>query len=291
MNQYYTNPAFAQQQNNGYNYGYGYAAQQPDKALCTQPLTDEVIAMLKRNNTEALDVKISQMESYRNSCTHRSKSNGMSTLVPEGNGMVRCTICGAVFRMMDLPLEDVITIKDTMINLLQTSKAMFLDIPEEFTTQYYQIISLLDKFPTLWKIANANMGKYENTNPAANVNQYGPAFNGFNAMQNLLNGTAYAPFAGQNNPAGFQQPNAVPFGYNNPQMQPNYFQQPMQPAYNMQNPVAYGAPGPISQPPVAPTPGVMPTSQGTTPPAPTATSAATPAAPQEEIQQQQTWNV
>lgn len=237
-----------------YGYNYGYARPQ---AKYTQPLTQDQITKL-RQNPSTFDLKVEQEDIWRAVCTHKEK-NGQTTLVKNSDGSWTCTICGETFNLCESSKEEVEAAVKVLIDMLQTSKTVYLDAPDNLIAQYYQVIPLLKKFPELWKRAMDNFAMYDNN--GNNLNQMGPGYSGFNAMYNLLT-NPYAGYA-QN-------------GYGAPM--PGYPQAPMyqQPVDPNANPMAYGVP-------TAPAPGVIP------PQAP----AAAPAAPaqQAEVQQQQTFNV
>lgn len=266
-------------------YGYGYSAPRP-QARNTQPLTPEQIQKL-RQDSNAFDMKVEQEDLWRAACTHKEK-NGASTLVQNNDGTYTCTICHETFPMCDCDENEINEAVNKIISMLQTSKTVYLDAPEELVRQYYQMIPLLKKFPTLWKRAIQNFSMYEGT--MNGVNPMSPGYSGFTAMQNLLTN----PYAGYN---GYQpapqypqyqaptMPMQQPYGYAPqmtmaPQMDP------------MNNPMAYGTPmqAPVAQAPVAPAPGVMPAAPA---PAPAAAPAQTApaAAPAGEVQQQQVFNV
>ena len=278
--------------NNYPNMAYGYAVQRP-QARNTQPLSPEQINKL-RQGSSALDMKIEQEDIWRSMCTHKEK-DGKSTLVSVGPDRYKCMICGAEFTMYDLDENAVTELVDKMIDMLQTAKTVYLDIPDDLARQYFQMIPLLKKFPYLWKRAISNFEQYEN--PGFGVNPMTPGYSGFAAIQNYLTN----PYAGYAQPGyvqpgyQYQQPNygypAAP-GYVQPgyqYQQPNYGYPaaPVQQVPDMTgNPMAYGAPG-VPTPAAAPAPGVMP---GVAQPAP-APAAAPANAQQGEVKQQQTFNV
>lgn len=274
-------------QQNGYGYGYGAARPQ---ARNTQPLTPDQIAKL-RQDSSAFDMKVEQEDLWRAACTHKEK-NGQSTLIQNNDGSYTCTICHETFNMCDADRPKIEEAVKTLIDMLQTSKTVYLDAPEELIRQYYQIIPLLKKFPDLWDRAMKNFAMYEGAMNGT-INPMSPGYSGFNALYNLMSN----PYAGNFGQPGMVQPQ---YGYGYPQqpmmpqmgVQPpmgyGYPQQPMmgQPMDPSQNPMAYGAP----QAPVAPAPGVMPGVPQPAP-APAPVPAPAPAPQQTEVQQQQVFNV
>lgn len=281
-----TNEFVPQYNNNNYGYTYGVAKPQ---ARNTQPLTQEQITKLRSNST-GFDMKVDQIDLLRAVCTHKEK-NGASALIQLEDGRQRCTICGEEFNLVTISDHDLEEKVNGVIDILQTIKTIYLDIPDKLAEGYFQLIPLLKKLLALWKLSVSNFSQYENymDNP---VNTMGPGYSGFAAMQTLLTN----PYSNVMTQPYYQQPI-----YSAPQqpVQPQYnmYQQPVAPAQAPNyNPMAYGAP----QQPVAPAPGVIPGApqpapQMVTPTAPVAEEVAVQpqqtVQPQGEIQQQSTFNV
>lgn len=283
QNQMPTNPYV----NNGYNpYApqYGVGINQIPKARYTQPLTPEQINQL-RSRGGAFKIEVTEDDLLRAACTH--KENGHPTLVVEGqnpdthNDILHCTICGETFEMVDYNRPEVEKAVKLIEDLLQTSKTLYLDIPEQLATQYYQMIPLLKMFPELYERAQKNFSMYENA-LGYQPNNVAAGTNGF-AMMNSMLSNPYAaagyPMYGQQ-PMGYQ-PQPVqqpmmqqPMGYAQPQPAMGYGQ-PMAPNPYMANPFMTGAPQQVA--PQAPTAGVVP-------PAPAADQSA-------EVTQQKQFNV
>lgn len=275
--------------NGMYGYTYGFARPQ---AKNTQPLTPDQINALRRNGN-AFDMKVSQEDLWAAACTHKEK-NGVSTLIQNADGSWTCTICHETFRMCENSREEIEAAVNQLIDMLQTSKTVYLDAPDALVQQYYQMIPLLKKFPDLWDRAMKNFAMYEGT--STGVNMMGPGYSGFAAMANLM-ANPYGGFApGQvpgMMPGGYPYPTAPVNGMPGYPMQPGapagYPNYPVYPgvpqtAPDMSgNPMAYGAPAI----PTAPAPGVMPGAPAPTP----ATTTAPANNGQAEVQQQQVFNV
>lgn len=231
------------QNNGGYMNGYGYPqpgmqyAQRP-QAKMTQTLTPEQIKQLK-NNGGTFNLHISQTDMWRAICTH--KENGNIVLVENGDGTVTCPICGATFSIVSSDQQTVQDAAKIVSDVLQTIKTMYLDIPEEMATQYFQILPLLEKMPQLYNIAMSNFNKYDNPNQMqAGNSMYG--FNALNAITNPAFGMGmpmYQPQPGyQQQPMGYapmMMPQQNPFGAypQMPGMMPTVEQAPQtQPATN-----------------------------------------------------------
>lgn len=232
----------------------------------TQPLTQEMARMLHQQD-DRLSVKISQPDMWRNMCTHKkTDGSGQLALVNNPDGSVTCTVCGETFNLIDEGEKDIENACKKVIDIMQTAKAMFVDIPEEFTKEYFQTMTLISRLPDLYKKAGANFSNYEMYTGSAF-----PVQAGINTFQQLGNMLTVNPMMGQQNmynPA-MQQAMAYPQPYPQGMGQPQFYQPmpnqqvpqgvaPQQPAgyYPAQgmvpgaNPMAYGAP---VQPTPAPT--------------------------------------
>lgn len=225
--------------NNANNQGFGgypgyvqpgmQYAQKPT-AKMTQTLTPEQIKKL-RGSGNTFDLHISQPEMWKAICTH--KENGNIVLTENADGSWTCPICGATFTMSYTDKGKVEEAVNIVVDILQTVKTLYLDIPEEMATQYFQIIPILNKLPALYEIAQNNFNMYDTS---STVNPGGSMY-GFNAL-NAFTSPAFAMpgMMGANpamNPYYQQQPNYVPqpgmmyqqpvgnpFGYNAPVAQP-----------------------------------------------------------------------
>lgn len=264
---YYVDPN--QQQ---YVYGgqpqFGVGMPTRPAAKYTQPLTPEIISKL-RSSGDAFEIKVSQEDLWRASCTH--KENGQPTLVVEGenpktgNQIVRCTICGKTFEIVDATKEEVQAAVDLIVNLLQTSKTMYLDAPASLVTQYYQLLPLLEMFPKLYERSQKNFSMYENA-MGLTPNNVAVGTNGFQMMGAML-ANPYAAAYGQPMYGAYGQPapapmyGATPAPAAYPPAQP--YAAPAagySPAPMYGNPMMYNgtpAPQPVAPAP-APAPGVVP---------------------------------
>lgn len=237
------------------NYGYQYAQQQVPVIQWTNPLDAEGERLLKEKAPEFNLLEVSKEESLRASCTHRDPASRSLTLQPLGNGSYRCTKCGSELNIVTgIDEAEAERHVNGIIDLLQTAKMFYLDMPPASVVGYFQMIPFLEKLPRLLKIAQdtfnksdagaAIQGQYQTGNPWANLQQaVASPFNG-------VPGADYTqPWANQQ-PVQMQppvqgMPGQVPQG--------NVFQQgtPVSP-YNYQQPV-YQQPvyqQPYGQPPV-----------------------------------------
>ena len=213
----------------------GYAAPNRPQPRYTQPVTNEMSKMLL-SNEDKLSVKISPTEKIKNMCTHKFPGTDRIALVYTGNEddptAVTCQVCGESFHMIMEPSKEIGEAVEKVLDILQSAKTMYLDMPEEFATEYFQIMTLLGRIPVLFNEAAKNFNMYDQfqTNPN--------------------------PIWGNNN--SFQQINGIIGGYNMGGIQPGFYGgwapvQP-QPVYYQQPTVQYDQYGrPIMQTaPVAP---------------------------------------
>lgn len=217
--------------------GYTYGARPAPR--CTQPITPELQKLLNQQSNE-LDIRISNTDKIKNWCTHKEPTTGRIALVENGDGTVTCRVCGETFHMVDsMTREQVQSLCNQMVDVMQTIKTMYLDSPEEFTKAYWQTISMVLKLPELWDRAYKNFTMHESY--TGNVFQSNPNINSFAAANGILGG--FNIFGGQQPNGFFGQPQAQVWPQAQPQMgmaQPAA--QPGQPVPNMGQMVYPGGP-------------------------------------------------
>lgn len=251
------------------NYGYGMYPNmggtqygQFAQAKMTQPLTPEQMKEL-RSTGSGFSLKVDPVEILRSHCTH--KDNGNIALTRNNDGSSTCTVCGATFNLVDKEPIEIEEITKAVLDVLQSIKTYYVDIPENYVKDYFTIIPYLEKLPKFYEVAIHNFAKYENGAFLNNNNSmYG--FQMLNALTSpgygqIGNGMMGGAPMGQ--PNMYQpQPQQPMGGYMNPQMA--YGQgQPMQPqvGYNpfggvqpqgqpMQPQMGYGQPMQPQQTPV-----------------------------------------
>ncbi len=253
------------------NNGFGYPTQPQMQFNGIQPqampkrnnfLTDEEIKKIQANRTQ-FTLTISEDEHLRAACNHRTP-DGMNDALeydPSDPSAVVCKICGQRFVPIatDSPAEYVEEITNQFINLLQTIKIMFVDLPVDAAKQFFDIIPMAAKTPELFQLASKNLAKYEN------YGVYGYQGASQSAM-GLLNSFFGMAGAGQNfgmqaQPVYNQQPTANPVfnGVANPFGYPNA--QPQAPMYGgyqpgttgfAYNPAQQAAPAPAAAPQAQP---------------------------------------
>lgn len=179
--------------------GYGaYQYNNPNmaKPVGTNPLTDEDVKFLAQK-APSFSLSVTKEESLQAICTHRTRE-GVDKLHLNQDGSYTCAICGATFRMADLSQEAVNTAFDGVVDILETTKVMYRDIPDAVCRAFFQMIPFLKKGKQMYKIANDHFGQY---GAAINNNQFG-------------GGNAAAILAGIMGGGGFTyaQPGAVNYG-------------------------------------------------------------------------------
>lgn len=230
------------------------------RSFC-QTLTEEEMKSLEQAQEE-FTLGISKEEQLRAICMHRD-INGHNMLDADKiTGQAKCKICGETFKIVDrCSDQDIADAVANLIDILQTTKTLYVDMPSDAAKKFYTILALLKKVPGLYKIAVENFAKHENAisnwrfGQNSAVNEYNMLYQGFNpAMPN--------PYA---QPMYYQQPvmgapvppaNAGnPFGFNGQSVAPQPYAPMMQGyQYTPAAPVAPVAPvaapaAPVENPP------------------------------------------
>ena len=279
MDMYNSNP-YNLQSNGFYQYN-GQAT--PQQYKFTNPLSAEEIDELTASSSD-FNLGLTHKESLQAACNHRSKDGTRDTLQYDPvTGIARCTICGYEFRPIEAEtsIETISEAVNRVVDILQTTKLLYIDLPGNAAREYYQILPLIMKLPEFFKFAAKNYAKHEiNAWNYQNSNMSG--INMLQALGNML-GSPIAGMAGQPNPqmgGMWQQPMGM--GQPQPQVAPMGMGYPNQ-AYAPQTGAPYGvqpgmnpfgAPGAgqVQPQPYQYTPGAVP-------PPPVAPTVSAPAAP------------
>lgn len=205
--------------------GYNYTGVAPVKRQ--NNLTNEQIETLMSKKNK-FSLAITEEDRLRAGCNHR-KPDGMGDAIVTDpiSGACTCTICGYTFKPTtdDLSPEAIQEAQDKILDILQTIKIMYVDMPPAAAMEYFQIIPLIEKIKDLYQYAAKNMLKH---NP--NAWQYSDRNMGTMAMFNQLQsmfGSGFIPQPQQamQQPYGMpQQPYGMP-PYGMPQ-QPSFGQPP-----------------------------------------------------------------
>lgn len=185
-------------------YGYGYV--KPKLPDPTNPLSKEEMGILKQK-APAFSLQVSQVDALKAICTHRDQ-NG-DALMQNADGTVTCSICGTTFTPVNADQDTINQIFKAAVDALETMKIMYIDIPNDVTRNYFQMIPYLEKAPQLFKIATDHYSRYGNTSVMSkDMNNGGNAFALYNALMNpAMYGMAMPQQMPYGQPGAAQQPN------------------------------------------------------------------------------------
>lgn len=143
--------------------GYQYSGMTQSAVKFNSTLTPEQIKRLREKDNK-FSLSITEEDMLRAICNHRDETGMKDTLVFDSlTGIARCTICGYEFRPIepDVSLDSIRTDVERIVDILQTIKLMYIDLPAEAAKEYFPIIALLEKVPQLFEFAGKNMNKHE----------------------------------------------------------------------------------------------------------------------------------
>ena len=188
--------------------GYAYQGMGQPMQKFNNALTPEQIKKLQQKGQQ-FSLAITEEEMLRGICNHRNAEGTADTLVFDPlTGEARCTICGYKFKPIEADAspdqikEDV----ERIVDILQTIKLMYIDLPADAAKEFFPIIPLVEKVPQLFEFAAKNMTKHESYNWQYNNKNMG-AINMFNNLQNIF-GAGMMPQANVQQPMGWGQPMA-----------------------------------------------------------------------------------
>jgi hypothetical protein len=258
---------FEQNQQYGYPSYNGFQAQQQPKVM--NYLTAEEIKQLQQKES-TFNLFLTETETLQARCNHRSADGTQDTLrLDPTTGLVTCAICGATFKLVDADtsIDSVVDATNRILDILQTIKVLYTDLPAQAAIEYYNIIPLIMKMPKLFEFAvkafnkhEYNAWSYQNNNGMTGMGMlqnFTNIFGGGMPMQQAYNPYAAAP----QQPVGYPQQAPAgynPFGYAGASTA--YQPQTAGFAYNPQQPVA---PAPAAAPAPAPAPAAAPASDVT----------------------------
>ena len=214
------------------------------KSYC-QTLTQEEMDSLKQAQEE-FSLGITKEDQLRAICMHRDiEGHNMLDQDPV-TGQVKCKICGKAFNIVDnctdKEIQDAV---DNLLDILQTTKTMYYDMPSDAAKKFYTILALIEKIPGLYKLATENFAKHENAINGWNfygngsiIADYNNLYNGFTPQMQMMGGYQQpmgfaqpmgqpVPMQNQGNPFGWGGQPVAP-GYA-PQMQGYQYNAPVQP--------------------------------------------------------------
>ena len=178
-----------------------------------------------RQKVGGLNLMPTKEEYYQAMCTHRDVNTGNNVLVASEDGTeLNCPICSAAFHSLSMNESEVSEATETIVDVLQNIKMMYLDIPTEVCREYMKIIPMIEKIPQLYKIAAANYRQYENAvttvnnGPSSLISQYNYV-TGPTAMYGVPQPQMQMPMMGQQYP--YPTPNQGQEVYMQPQQPMN----------------------------------------------------------------------
>ena len=146
-----------------YDPAYGQKPFSPSKLVSW--LTPEQIASLRKNMPEFTPT-IPAEEYVRAQCNHVDP-NGNFAAVPTADNEYRCTICDAKFSVNPISDQDINKAVKIVTDALELTKLAYGNCPDN-AKEFFIIIPLLKKIPSLYEIAMANLDKFEAANSCIN---------------------------------------------------------------------------------------------------------------------------
>ena len=142
--------------------GQGMVPNQYQQPKTLNWLSNEDYALLQKGLSQ-FKLSITKEELAKGQCNHYDKVNGMSALIPDADGSNGCTcsICGTHFYSRDFTPEEVKASTDTVLDILNTIKIMYLSLDPKAALEFFQIIPFIAKIPELYNIAVNDFKKYE----------------------------------------------------------------------------------------------------------------------------------
>lgn len=257
--------------------GYGFNPNQAQMPTVNNLISDEQIKLIK-SESNGLNIGRSAVDQARSLCTHKYNGRG-TALVPTGNGLYKCTICGTVMNIPDYTTEQVTEITSEMSDIIHNIKHFVPYISPEIGRSLYQAFDMIEVVPRMWDYMLEYKNKMWN---AAGSMPYTPNYqqNTINQMYNLMNPTGFGGMMGGNpfqpQPGYFGQPQGgfgqapMPGQFGQPQMMPTQppmpgqFGDPAAPQMMpvgpnmMQTPGQAPMPGQFGQPQMMPVQPMMP---------------------------------
>ena len=242
----------------GYYQNPAYNQQMIPKVM--NVLTADEIKQLQAQRSQ-FSLGLTEKEALQSACNHRAVDGMADSLsFDQATGKAVCQICGYEFRPIepDVSYETIKDASDRIVDILQTIKIMYTDIPGNAAREYFQIIPLIAKVPQLFEFAAKSYNKHEFDRMSYQNRNMG----GIAMLQNLnsmfgapqMQAPQYNPYvAAPQQPVGYPTAAPVggnPFGYPGAAPQQNVGYQPQVQGY------AYapnqGQPAPTVAAPVAP---------------------------------------
>ena len=198
-------------QGTGYQYVGGAQAQAPK--IYNILSNEEIQKLITKENQFSL--QLTATEVLRAKCNHR-RADGLDDAIEEDpiTGISKCQICGYEFKPVDAntSIEQIQEAVTTILDMIQTTKLLYIDIPKDAAAEYYQIIPLIEKLPKLFEYAVKNYAKHTQFNPYQYNNRNMSTMQLFNALVGSMNpGFAPQPQMAPQQPINPQQPMGNPY--------------------------------------------------------------------------------
>ena len=228
-------------QGTGYQYNPGV---NQGGVIYKQWLTpDELNSMIQKGGDQ-FSLQITEDEKNRAICNHRTADGSKDVIVPDGDdGTCKCLFCGYRFRPVSesMTKDDVQSVVDQFVDILQTIKIFYVNMPRDAAREFFQIIPLAEKVPQLFEYAVRDYVNHASYDP---MHYNARSMNSFAMFNSIIGGGV--PNSNTPNPMMQGQPMGQPQPGFNPAFQNNqsngfgyYGQQPMgqpqqQPGYGYQ---------------------------------------------------------
>jgi hypothetical protein len=236
-----------------------YADINNKKPQMNNPLTDEEKKLLQKNNNQ-FNLMIQPIEIARAVCTHKDPQTGTFTTVVNADGSLTCKQCGArIYPDLVTPTY-VKQAKEMILNVLQTTKLIAVDMNNDVTRAYYSMIPYIERIEALYDMVCAGFRQYSQNNPVTTE----PNNSMFAMYNNLINPSV--PFMNQMGNYGYTMQQNQMVNGGNP-----FYQQTPAPMYPPQQTVPVYPPQQTVVP--VPTPMYPPQQTAATTPVPAAAPA------------------
>lgn len=197
--------------------GFQYNGIQPNAVpQFKNNLTDEEIQRLIQKENQ-FSLAVTETDKLRAACNHRDPKTGRDTITEDAEGNCTCYICQYRFNPVDSTMtkDNLFDAVKEVIDILQTIKMLYFDMPAEVAREFFVIIPLLEKIPELFDRAAKCYAKYDAVNMYGYNNKNMNTMQMYNILTGILNGGSTPNYAGYNMPTydGFaaQQMNQQPF--------------------------------------------------------------------------------
>lgn len=201
--------------NAAFTYGAPYGGinrpfQAPQPKM-TQLLSAEELNMLK-SKAGAFNINVDPMDLIKSRCVHRE--NGQFAVQEIGDGKLQCMICGEVFTpIYDNSGGEIEAAIQKVLDIMNTIKLTYLDMPVEMGNEFMPIMELLRKILGLYRIATNDFNRYTNIMDQPVQNQNGGYGNAFANLAMVTNGYQMAPPMGGYPYGGYMGAPQMQYGY------------------------------------------------------------------------------